>query len=118
MQSDLAATYTANRVLRRHVRGLLPVNAVEADTRRTLDTVRRLTKNGVLPVPGWLGLDALKESANSSALAEGLAWHGQPEGDWLGPVGHPQRAYRRYPVLSDAWHTILAWLHSRIPSTR
>ncbi|KAG2431439.1 hypothetical protein HXX76_009454 [Chlamydomonas incerta] len=113
MQDNLAATYGANRVLRRHVRNLLPVNAVEADTRRTLDTVQRLTRGGMLPVPGWLGLDSIKEQNGT-----GVAWQGQPDGEWLGPVGHPQRAYRRFPVLNDAWHTILAWLHSRIPSTR
>ncbi|KXZ45350.1 hypothetical protein GPECTOR_55g256 [Gonium pectorale] len=35
-----------------------------------------------------------------------------------GPLGHPFQPYTRFPSRSDAWNTIMAWLHSRIPYTR
>jgi hypothetical protein len=40
------------------------------------------------------------------------------EEEWMGPPGHPFQPLTRFPARSDAWNTIMAWLHSRIPHTR
>lgn len=56
------------------------------------------------------GEEEAKVSAEEAARA--ATWRAN------GYKGHPYEPMRRLPARQDAFHTIMAWLHSRIPHTR
>ncbi|KAG2437024.1 hypothetical protein HYH02_011455 [Chlamydomonas schloesseri] len=106
LQAQLQATYGHNRAARRAAHRPAAGLADEAIIKASKDMAQSL---------GHVGL--------GSAAAEGAVGGGRAEGagggdDWVGPVGHPFTPYTRFPARSDAWNTIMAWLHSRIPHTR
>ncbi len=106
LQAQLQTTYGHNRAARRAAHRPAAGLADEAIIKASTDMAQSL---------GHVGL--------GSAAAEGAVGGGGAEGagggdDWVGPVGHPFTPYTRFPARSDAWNTIMAWLHSRIPHTR
>lgn len=62
---------------------------------------------------------SVAESA-AAVMAKGAGGGAGEEQEFVdrAPLGHPYKPYGRFPVRSDAWNTIMAWLHSRIPHTR
>ncbi|KAG2491270.1 hypothetical protein HYH03_010277 [Edaphochlamys debaryana] len=56
-------------------------------------------------------LSSLGYTSSRGAAADNIATGAAPD-------GHPYQPLNRFPARSDAWNTIMAWLHSRIPHTR
>ncbi|GLI69226.1 hypothetical protein VaNZ11_013715 [Volvox africanus] len=63
-------------------------------------------------------LKQMSKDITGDVAAAGGGGQVESDEDWLGPPGHPYQSLTRFPVRSDAWNTIMAWLHSRIPHTR